>query len=113
MEQVRRGVVVVHHSLYITTYTVPDVIRKQVYITEEQAQALALQAEETDRSQSELIREAIDRILADRERERRSATLRATAGLWSDRTDLPDWSSLRREGDTRMDVWRTEDRNAS
>lgn len=80
-------------------------VRKQIYITEEQEKALALHAQQTNRSQSELIREAIDRILAERERERRSATLRATAGLWKDRTDLPDWNALRKEGDERLGRW--------
>jgi Arc/MetJ-type ribon-helix-helix transcriptional regulator len=88
-------------------------IRKQIYITEEQDEALALQAEETNRSQSELIREAIDHILAERERHRRSATLRATAGLWSDRTDLPDWETLRREGDDRLEIVTTRTGNAT
>lgn len=88
-------------------------IRKQVYITEEQEEALILQAEETNRSQSDLIREAIDHILAERERERRSATLRATAGLWRERTDLPDWRALRREGDERLQAWTSEDRDAT
>ena len=84
-------------------------IRKQVYITEGQEEALALHAEETGRSQSELIREAIDHILEQRERERRSAILRATAGLWKDRTDLPDWEAMRREGDDRIRPWAEEE----
>lgn len=88
-------------------------IRKQVYITEEQEEALALHAEETRRSQSELIREAIDHILEQRERERRSAILRATSGLWKDRTDLPDWQALRREGDARIRSWTEGDRDAT
>lgn len=74
-------------------------IRKQVYITEEQNELLSRRAEETGRSQSELIREAINLIAPEHERERRTAILRDTAGLWENRDDLPDWDELRREGD--------------
>jgi len=77
-------------------------MRKQVYITEEQDQELKRHAEEANRPQSELIREAIDLFLASREQERRSNILRATSGLWRDRTDLPDWRELRRESDDRL-----------
>lgn len=88
-------------------------VRKQIYITDEQEKALVAHSEQMNRSQSDLIREAIDEILAKHEQERRARTLRATAGLWEDRTDLPDWRTLREEGDERLDRWSGGDDAAS
>jgi len=51
------------------------------------------------RSQSALIREAIDAFLHQQQPQGRLARLRQGRGLWADRTDLPDWSALRSEMD--------------
>jgi predicted DNA-binding protein len=62
--------------------------RTQIYLSREQAAALDREAKRTGTTRSHLIREAIDaRYGADRDTDRISEALRATAGLWSDRAE--------------------------
>jgi predicted transcriptional regulator len=70
-------------------------IRTQIYLTEEERAALASLAGESGRSQSELIREAIDHFLDLRRASRQGAALERLAGMWRDREDLPDFDALR------------------
>ena len=49
--------------------------------------------------QSEVIREAVDRFIEQKSRGRREAILREAAGIWRDRTDLPELDALRRGWD--------------
>jgi len=51
------------------------------------------------RSQSALIREAIDAFWQQHQPQSRQARLRQARGLWSARTELPDWPALRQEFD--------------
>ncbi|HEY5791087.1 MAG TPA: CopG family transcriptional regulator [Gammaproteobacteria bacterium] len=74
-------------------------IRSQIYLTEEEREALARLAQETGRPQSELIREAIDAFLARQAPRERGRRLRQAFGLWQKRTDLPDFGALRQEWD--------------
>lgn len=69
--------------------------RTQVYLTEEEHQGLVRLKDETDKSQSEIIREAIDQFLESAGEKRRREVLDAASGMWEDRTDLPDWGELR------------------
>ena len=59
-------------------------------------QALALRS---GRSQSALIREAIDAFLQQHQPQGQLARLRQARGLWAARTELPDWTALRQEFD--------------
>ncbi len=62
--------------------------RTQIYLTREQATALAREAKRTGTTRSHLIREAIaERYGAGKDQDRIAEALRATAGLWSDRTE--------------------------
>lgn len=88
-------------------------IRKQVYLTEEQNQMLARLAQQSGRSQSALIREAIEQLAPEQEREARAAVLQAVGGLWSGRKDLPDWDALRAESDRRLHILYDEDRDGA
>jgi hypothetical protein len=51
------------------------------------------------KKQSELIREAVDELIARYSESRRQEILNKAAGIWKDRDDLPDFAKLRREWD--------------
>jgi hypothetical protein len=70
-------------------------VRTQVYLTKQERDALAALARATGKKQSELIREAVDILVERSGRKRRSAVMRAAAGMWKDRDDLPDFRALR------------------
>ena len=74
-------------------------VRTQIYLTERQRDELAAIAKAAGKKQSELIREAIDRLIDQEGRSRREVVLREAAGIWKDRTDLPDFKATRAEWD--------------
>ena len=76
-----------------------DMVRTQIYLTERQRDELAAIAKTAGKKQSELIREAVDRLIDQSGRSRREAVLREAAGIWKDRKDLPDFEATRAEWD--------------
>ena len=74
-------------------------VRTQIYLTERQRDELAALAKTAGKKQSELIREAVDRLIYQEGIGRREAVLREAAGIWKDRTDLPDFKAVRTEWD--------------
>ncbi len=74
-------------------------IRTQIYLTKRQRDKLAAIAKTAGKKQSELIREAVDRLIDQAGCSRREVVLREAAGIWKDRTDLPDFKATRSEWD--------------
>lgn len=73
--------------------------RTQIYLTEEERRALKALGARLGRSQSALIRDAIDRYVDRYQEGNRLDLLRQARGLWADRMALPDFESVRREMD--------------
>ncbi|MBW1947116.1 MAG: ribbon-helix-helix domain-containing protein [Deltaproteobacteria bacterium] len=74
-------------------------VRTQIYLTKRQRDELSAIAKAVGKKQSELIREAVDRLINQAGRGRREAVLREVAGIWKERTDLPDFETMRTEWD--------------
>ena len=74
-------------------------IRTQIYLTENQRNELANMSKSYGKKQSELIRDAIDRFIEQSGKGHREMVLRESAGMWKNRTDLPDFESIRSEWD--------------
>ncbi len=74
-------------------------VRTQIYLTEEEKSALNSISLQVGKKQSELIREALDELIARYSDSRRQEILDNTAGIWKDRDDLPDFATLRGEWD--------------
>jgi hypothetical protein len=74
-------------------------VRTQIYLTERQRKELAAIAKAAGKKQSELIREAVDRLIDQLGRSRREAVLNKAAGIWKNRKDLPDFKAVRAEWD--------------
>jgi hypothetical protein len=68
-------------------------------LTERQRNELAAIAKTAGKKQSELIREAVDRLIEQASRSRREVVLSEAAGIWKDRTDLPNFKAMRAEWD--------------
>ena len=73
--------------------------RTQIYITDEERRELQRLSERLGRSQSQLIREAIDLYVARKKAESGEDALERGFGLWAGRTDLPDFVAVRSELD--------------
>lgn len=71
-------------------------IRTQIYLTEQEQSALKALVRQTGKTQSELIREAVDRMVAQSDASSRLAKLRVARGMWKNRADLPDFEEARR-----------------
>ena len=75
-------------------------IRTQVYLSEGNVARLRRLVATTGKTQSELIREAVDRL--DLPAPDRITALRSARGRWAERDDLPDFEAIRREADDRL-----------
>ena len=74
-------------------------VRTQIYLTEDERDGLDAVGKATGKRQSELIRDAVDRFLDLAQGNRRAAILKEAAGLWRNRSDLPDFAAARRSWD--------------
>lgn len=74
-------------------------VRTQIYLTEQEQSALRTIAGNTGRSQSELIRFAVDRLIEQTLSTDRGQVLGAAAGLWADGAGRADFATVRGEAD--------------
>ncbi len=74
-------------------------VRTQMYPTDRQRTELEIISKTLGKKQSELIREAVDRLIDQKRLSRRESALREAAGIWKDREDLPDFRAIRSEWD--------------
>ena len=74
-------------------------IRTQIYLTDRQRSELTAISQTFGKKQSELIREAVDNLIAKVGHSRREIVLREAAGIWKDRVDFPDFKAMRAEWD--------------
>ncbi len=74
-------------------------VRTQIYLTEAERSALNSISGRLRKKQSELIREAVDDLIARYSESRRQEVLDRAAGMWKDRDDLPDFQELRKDWD--------------
>ena len=72
-------------------------IRTQIYLTEKEHTTLKLLTKQTGKSQSQLIRDAIDGLIELLNHQNRLYLLRQARGMWRERKDLPDFDELRGE----------------
>ncbi len=70
-------------------------VRTQIYLTETEVTALDTIAVQKGKKKSELIREAVDALIAKYNKSKRQRILDKTAGMWKDRDDLPDFTKVR------------------
>ncbi len=74
-------------------------IRTQIYLTDKQRAELAIIARNSGKKQSEIIREAIDRLIAQAGQDQKKTALQKAAGIWKNRKDLPDFRAIRSQWD--------------
>ncbi|MBC8479496.1 MAG: ribbon-helix-helix domain-containing protein [FCB group bacterium] len=74
-------------------------IRTQIYLTDRQRAELSAISKALGKKQSELIRDAVDQLIDQSGDKRRKIVLQEAAGIWKDRTDLPDYAEMRTEWD--------------
>jgi hypothetical protein len=74
-------------------------VRTQIYLTQKEYVALKSLASQTGKSQSELIRAAVDDLIDRLGSRSRRDVLDRIAGIWKNRNDLPDFGELRKSWD--------------
>ncbi len=74
-------------------------IRTQIYLTKRQRDELTAICKVLGKKQSEVIREAVDQFIEQMRNIRHKKVLEEAAGIWKDRTDLPDFRKIRVEWD--------------
>ncbi len=74
-------------------------IRSQIYLTEKERISLKSISENTGRTQSDLIREAVDTLIDKMTQNNNAHNRRKAFGIWKDKDDYPDIKKIRDEFD--------------
>lgn len=86
--------------------------RTQLYLEDSQKKILEKIAEQRNTSMGEVIREAINKYIAENQIGSVIDALKKTQGLWKDRHDIKDsdgWvNNLRKDWNRRLDFWEDE-----
>lgn len=86
-------------DVYIRIGVVSIMIRTQIYLSKEEREGLQVIARDKKKSQSEIIREAVDEYIKKEKRGSKLKIIQTMNGVWKDRTELPDFKTLRGEWD--------------
>jgi len=73
--------------------------RTQIYISEKMQEELDILSQKRGTSKSEIIREAVSEYISKHSESEKKKRLKAGAGLWKEKEDIPDLSKLRTEFD--------------
>jgi hypothetical protein len=71
----------------------------QITLTEKESERLRTLAQNTGKTEEELLHEAVEIFLSGTQMQRRLELLRQARGIWKDRQDLPSLESLRASWD--------------
>jgi predicted transcriptional regulator len=71
----------------------------QITLSEQESRMLRAIAQQTGRTEDELLREAVEQYIRQFRQAHRRGLLQQARGMWQDRTDLPDLEALRGELD--------------
>jgi len=74
-------------------------LETEINLTEQERGALREIAERTGKSQGELVREAVERLIREFQRDDDRSQMQQGRGIWKTRQDLPVTQDLRREWD--------------
>jgi predicted DNA-binding protein len=74
-------------------------IRSQIYLTEDERNSLKLISKETGRTQSDLIREAVDSLISRIKNKDNNEKRKEAFGMWKDKDDYPNIKEVRKEFD--------------
>ncbi len=80
-------------------------LRTEIELTEQQDLDLQTLASQLGKNPMELIRQAINNLLAEWHQETRLKKMRVARGLWKDRDDLPNFEELRRSWQRSPQNW--------
>jgi len=102
---------IIHHSLYITIYTLEVAMaRTQIYFDDDAQYYLKEIAAEEHRSLSDLIRWQMDKLIEQHKKKKRKQGILAAAGGWSNSTHVDNnfVRTLREESDKRLErIWKS------
>lgn len=76
--------------------------RTQIYLTEEEKEAIEKLSDERGTTQSNIIREAIDEYIVKKKSETKKKSIMDFAGIWKDKKDIPDVREMREGWGKRM-----------